>query len=66
MKTKLQAGKSYDTATLVLVGWTAGDGSGSEGYSVENFFDANGKYLGADAHGIEPIFENCARLVNNV
>lgn len=40
-----------------LIGWTLGDGSGAEGYSVETYFDAEGKYLGPDEHGIEPIFE---------
>jgi hypothetical protein len=38
-------------------GWTVGDGSGHEGYAVEHYFDAAGKYLGPDAHGIEPTFD---------
>lgn len=38
------------------VGWTVGDGSGHEGYNVSDYFSADGKYLGADEHGIEPIF----------
>ena len=37
------------------IGWTDGDGSGHARYKVEDFF-SNGVYLGADAHGIEPVF----------
>ncbi len=41
-----------------VIGWTVGDGSGHEGYHVEDYFDpTTGEYLGPDAHGIEPIFE---------
>ena len=40
-----------------FVGWTIGDGSGHEGYNVDDFFDAHGNYLGPDEHGIEPIFD---------
>ena len=39
-----------------LVGWTEGDGSGHEGYQPEDYFD-DGRYLGPDHHGIEPIFD---------
>jgi hypothetical protein len=53
---KLTKGNTYDLATLNCIGWTAGDGSGSEGYNVADYFDATGRYLGADDHGIEPIF----------
>lgn len=49
-------GQRYDWQSLEFIGWTKGDGSGSEGYQVGNYFDASGKYLGADEHGIEPIF----------
>ena len=34
----------------LLIGWTEGDGSGSEGYNVADYFDAKGRYLGADEH----------------
>jgi len=27
------------------------------GYNARDYFDAAGKYLGPDAHGVEPIFE---------
>jgi hypothetical protein len=41
--------------TARMTGWTTGDGTGSEGYNVADYF-RDGKYLGADEHGIEPIF----------
>lgn len=37
------------------IGWTPGDGSGHEGYNVADYF-RDGKYLGPDEHGIEPVF----------
>jgi hypothetical protein len=46
-----------DAGSWQLAGWTAGDGSGHDGYNVADYFDAAGEYLGADQHGIEPIFE---------
>lgn len=52
----LLVGKTYDPEQLELLGWTEGDGSGSEGYSYLDYFDADGRYLGPDAHGIEPLF----------
>lgn len=39
-----------------LTGWTDGDGTGHEGYRAEDYFSADGAYLGPDEHGIEPIF----------
>ncbi|NBW19789.1 MAG: hypothetical protein EBR82_68630 [Caulobacteraceae bacterium] len=53
----LTVGQTYDIATLRLVGWTDGDGTGHEGYSIHDYFGADGRYLGADDHGIEPIVE---------
>jgi hypothetical protein len=40
----------------MCVGWTHGDGSGHEGYNAADYFDSVDRYLGPDAHGIEPIF----------
>lgn len=40
---------------LTLTGWTAGDGSGHEGYDPNCYFDG-GAYRGQDVCGIEPIF----------
>ena len=40
------------------VGWSTGDGSGSDGYQVADYFDSRGRYRGPDAHGIEPIFRD--------
>lgn len=42
----------------LLTGWTAGDGSGHEGYHVIDFFDSRGAYRGPDESGIEPIFRD--------
>jgi hypothetical protein len=53
----LVPGQRYTTEELTLVGWTTGDGSGHEGYSCWSYFGADGRYLGPDGHGIEPIFE---------
>ena len=54
----LQKGKIYAQSLLILRGWTAGDGSDHVGYAEEYYFDAYGRYLGPDIHGIEPIFED--------
>ena len=54
---KLSKGQKYDPSTLTLVGWTEGNGSGSDGYQPEYYFDQEGRYLGPDQDGIEPIFE---------
>jgi hypothetical protein len=53
----LTPGVTYDVASLVLVGWTEGDGTGHEGYALAYYFDAAGRYLGPDGHGIEPCIE---------
>jgi hypothetical protein len=53
---KLTKGQKYSVATLSCIGWTTGDGTGTEGYNVADYFRADGSYLGADEHGIEPIF----------
>ena len=53
----LTIGETYDRAELTLTGWTEGDGAGTEGYAAECYFDADGRYLGPDVHGIEPVFE---------
>jgi hypothetical protein len=48
-------GVQYTVAGLTLVDWTEGDGTGSEGYRLGDYFDAEGFYRGPDQHGIEPI-----------
>lgn len=53
----LEKGTTYDTSSLRCVGWTEGDGTGSEGYLCWNYFDASGRYLGPDENGIEPVWE---------
>ena len=45
----------YDSDRVVLTGWTTPDGHAPDGYSVCDYF-ADGKYLGPDQYGIEPIF----------
>lgn len=57
MSDKLIQGAVYDTDALTFTGWTEGDGSGHEGYSCWDYFDAECRYRGADSHGIEPLFE---------
>lgn len=48
----------YDLNSLKLTGWTDGDGSGHDGYNVADYFGAESRYLGPDAHGIEPVFDD--------
>lgn len=53
----LVKGKWYDRRkSLVLFGWTEGNGSGADGYCIDDYFN-DGVYLGPDECGIEPIFE---------
>ena len=59
----LQKGKSYRISGLRHVGWTRGDDSGHDGYDPWDYFSGNkysedGKYLGPDIHGIEPVFND--------
>ena len=56
MATTLTVGQTYDLDTLSFAGWTDGDGTGTGGYSCWDYF-REGKYLGADEHGIEPLFD---------
>lgn len=53
--TKLTKGEKYDVSAMRLIGWTEGDGSGSEGYELVHYFGDDGEYKGADECGIEPI-----------
>lgn len=55
--TKLESGKSYDIDAIrsQFAGWSNGE-SHIDGYSLDNYFDAAGRYLGADEDGVEPIF----------
>lgn len=54
----LTVGTRYDVdlVPVLHIGWTYGDGSGPEGYHAADYFDADGRYRGQDAHGIEPLF----------
>ncbi len=54
---KLVEGRKYTVASLRLVSWTAGDGSGHAGYHMADYFAPDGSYLGPDADGIEPVVE---------
>lgn len=53
---KLETGKKYDVAALTAAfeGWTGE----ADGYNVADYFDADGRYLGPDEHGVEPMFAN--------
>lgn len=61
---KLVTGDTYDVASLEFLGWAGNDAiydeagnrnPGMDGYSVADYFD-NGRYLGPDIHGVEPLF----------
>lgn len=47
--------EDVDVLLMQFTGWTEGDGTGHEGYRVEDFFEADGTYRGPDASGIEPM-----------
>lgn len=59
-RTTLIRGTVYDVADLDHVGWTRGDGSSTAGYHWQDYFRADGTYLGPDVHGIEPTFNLAA------
>lgn len=48
-------GERYDVESLVFAAWVGGDGD-YDGYAVGPYFDADGRYLGPDAFGVEPEF----------
>lgn len=59
MKTHtLDFGRIYsrDFIEAHFVGWDTEDGEAPPGYNIWDFFMADGKYLGADSEGIEPLF----------
>lgn len=45
-----------DLAALRLVGWTAGE-TDTVGYHLLDYFSPEGKYLGPDEDGVEPMVE---------
>ncbi len=53
---QLIKGEQYDTDQVELAWWSTGD-SHIDGYCLWDYFDSDGRYLGADEHGIEPIVE---------
>lgn len=53
---KLIRGRIYDVSALEFIGWTRGDGTSTTGYNAWDYFDSNGRFLGADRHRIVPIF----------
>lgn len=57
MATTLVTGEEYAVDKLDWLGWTKGDGTGTEGYEVAYYLDRDGTYRGPDQHGIEPLFE---------
>lgn len=51
---RLTKGLIYDVTAMrdAVIGWTGVH----VGYNVGDYFDGDGRYLGADAEGIEPLF----------
>lgn len=62
---KLTTGTKYDIDDAQLTGWTTGDGTGHEGYHWQDYFGADGAYLGPDVHGIEPLLDGTIDLSDN-
>ncbi len=58
MTRKLTTGETYDFAALEFTGlWTRGDKIvEADGYNTGDYFDRDGRYLGPDSYGIEPLF----------
>lgn len=64
----LVKGRQYDVSNLRLLGWTDGlcsysdldrdYGGHNDGYNFRDYFDADGRYLGPDEFGIQPICES--------
>jgi len=55
---ELIKGKQYDLSNMELLGWNWIEGNFDpdiDGYSIEYFFDSDGRYLGHDQHGVYPI-----------
>lgn len=55
----LTTGQTYDVETLFAshhVGWTGGDGH-YDSYDFRAYFDPQGRYLGPDQDGVEPLVE---------
>jgi hypothetical protein len=51
---KCKKGKKYNVLIMGhLIGWSGGDATG---YSAEYYFDSEGRYLGPDHDGVEPLF----------
>ena len=52
--------QALDAGKIVHAGWTPSRDTADQcGVNVLDFFDASGKFLGADENGVEPIFETC-------
>lgn len=63
MKTiKLTKGTTYDVDAVRFADWHVPAGCDTDpdndGYHYGNYFDAEGRYLGPDADGIEPLFRS--------
>lgn len=71
MKTQYEDGRlvegcRFDVDSLEFLGWCDVEGDcrnldgtprvNMDGYSWHDYFDADGSYLGADLHGVEPVF----------
>ncbi len=53
----LERGVRYELDLLDLVGWDAPKGSDLSGYDLASYFTSDGRYKGADMHGVEPVVE---------
>ena len=50
--------QALDAGKIVHAGWTPSrDIADQSGVNVVDFFDMDGKFLGPDENGLEPIFE---------
>lgn len=54
VEAKLKKGEKYDESILSFTGWS--NGEENESYNCWDYFH-DGVYLGADPHGIEPLFD---------
>jgi len=60
MKGNLEKGHKYDVGEMTLLYWQAGSKVEADlpGYSLFRYFDKDGRYLGPDVYGVEPVVDH--------
>jgi len=54
--------QNLDAGVIVHTGWSLGNNIASDcGVNVDDYFDDEGNFLGADCYGLAPTFEAAAK-----